>query len=269
MESYPEIDSNDRRHLIRDESEENRNSCSASAKRHKWCLIISLVLLVILLGHGLAVYFIYFQCSNINCVGLKIMTLNTWGMPKAFGSEFKTERMVAIGDEIAKGEYDMYLLEELWMRPDHETIRSKIPAGYHMTEVGELALPTCDGRVGPEFCSGLAVISRFPLLEKEFNSYTYHGDIAKMTIDGEWLARKGVGRVRVSPMEGIQVDVFVTHTAADPDPSHGYNNSYYRDRQVAELMETYIKPAKGDVVILGGDFNAGPIKKKGELNRRH
>ena len=33
--------------------------------------------------------------------------------------------------------YDVYLLSELWMRPDHETIRAKLPPGYFMTaEVG-------------------------------------------------------------------------------------------------------------------------------------
>ena len=30
----------------------------------------------------------------------------------------------------------------------------------------------------------------------------------------------------------MQVDVFATHTAADPDAWQGYNNSYYRKLQV-------------------------------------
>ena len=35
--------------------------------------------------------------------------------------------------------YDVVLLQELWMRPDHETIRSLLPAGYWMSsEVREL-----------------------------------------------------------------------------------------------------------------------------------
>ena len=29
--------------------------------------------------------------------------------------------------------YDVVLLQELWMRPDHETIRSRLPAGYWMS----------------------------------------------------------------------------------------------------------------------------------------
>ena len=40
------------------------------------------------------------------------------------------------------------------------------------------------------------------------------------------LHLKGIGRVRIEPVEGLTVDVYVTHTCAG-----GYN-SYYRQRQV-------------------------------------
>ena len=33
----------------------------------------------------------------------------------------------AIGEEIGKAEYDVYLLAELWMRPDHATIAAALP----------------------------------------------------------------------------------------------------------------------------------------------
>lgn len=59
------------------------------------------------------------------------------------------------------------------------------------------------------------------------------------------------------------MDIFVTHTAADPDPKHGYNNSYYRVKQVRELMDDYVAKSKADVVILGGDFNAEPEEEMG------
>jgi hypothetical protein len=125
-------------------------------------------------------------------------------------------------------------------------------------------LSDCEGSIGPLFCSGLSIASRFPFEEKEFNSYTYHGDPLKAAIDGEWLARKGVGRVRIRPQENVTVDVFITHTAADPDPSHNYTNEYYRVRQVDELMDKYVNKSTADVVLLGGDFNAGPHNKAGK-----
>ena len=61
----------------------------------------------------------------------------------------------------------------------------------------------------------------------------------------------------------MTVDVFVTHTAADPDLQHNYNNAYYRKAQTEELMTTYVNRSTADVVLLGGDFNAGPVNKKG------
>ncbi len=38
-------------------------------------------------------------------------------------------RMTEIGKKIALQEYDVYLLEELWMKPDHATIKSFVPEG--------------------------------------------------------------------------------------------------------------------------------------------
>ncbi len=125
------------------------------------------------------------------------MALNTWGMPALFGSKFKSERMVAIRDLLSEGTHDLYLFEELWMQPDHETVASGAPPGFTFTGFRQLALKDCDGRVAPTACSGLAVASRYPLEQVEFDSYTDHGNPAKALIDGEWFARKGVGRVRV------------------------------------------------------------------------
>ena len=109
--------------------------------------------------------------------------------------------------------------------------------------------------------------ARFPFNQIEFNSYTYHGNALNSLTDGEWLARKGVGRVRIIPAYNVSIDVFVTHTAADPDPSYNYNNEFYRQKQVEELIGTYLNESTADVILLGGDFNAGPDTKEGEALR--
>ena len=65
------------------------------------------------------------------------------------------------------------------------------------------------------------------MFQKQFLEYSYHGDILKP--DGEYWARKGAGRARISPHPSFVVDVFVTHTCAiGPD----YSNAYYREHQV-------------------------------------
>ena len=35
--------------------------------------------------------------------------------------------------------------------------------GYQMSAYGDFALPTCDGRMLPSFCSGLAIVSKYLL----------------------------------------------------------------------------------------------------------
>ena len=50
-------------------------------------------------------------------------------MPAKVGFKDKELRMKAIGKFIQKKEHDVYLLSELWMRPDHETIRALVPEG--------------------------------------------------------------------------------------------------------------------------------------------
>jgi hypothetical protein len=266
--AYPEV-SNDRELLVEaDEEGESRGSRTSQicqhAKSHKRILFFLLAVTLIVIGNGIAIYFVHIRCNSSNCLPIKVMSLNTWGMPATFGSEYKTERMKGIAAEVSKGAYDIYLLEELWMEPDYYTVRGSIPKGYYMTEFRGLALATCDGRLAPTACSGLAIISKFPFIEVEFNSYTQHGDWTKATIDGEWFARKGVGRVLLHPKEGVTMDVFITHTCADPDPRlHNYTNEWYRDQQVKELMESYVTKSKADIVLLGGDFNAGPDTNKG------
>ena len=55
----------------------------------------------------------------------------------------------------------------------------------------------------------------------DFKVYEYRGTVW----DFEWFAGKGVGRVRVEPAAGLEVDVFTTHTIADSDAAA--NNTWY------------------------------------------
>ena len=179
------------------------------------------------------------------------MSLNTWGMPHTFGSYDKEARMQAIGRYINQSQHDVVMLEELWMRPDHETIASFVPEGWYMSDYSEMTNGGCDGVVAPDGCSGLAIISRYPFIEKSFTVFHDHGSSSHFW-DGEALARKGVGRVRIEPAPGHLVDVFWTHTAASD------NNDWYRQKQVKQLVKL-VKQSDADFVILGGDFNSDPV----------
>ena len=76
-------------------------------------------------------------------IDLRVMALNVWGMPNVEDKQLRIKVLFipilvlilililissqAIGNLIAKSEFDVYLLSELWMRPDHATIEALLP----------------------------------------------------------------------------------------------------------------------------------------------
>ena len=133
----------------------------------------------------------YTFCSNClhdvdaesckNKTKLKVITLNTWGMPAAFGSKDKELRIDNIAKYIRKKMYDVYMLQELWMRSDHNSIKNLLPvgknsvtklimfiplnAGYKITAYDQLTSRFCDGRITLFMCSGLAIVSKYSFIE--------------------------------------------------------------------------------------------------------
>jgi len=272
----------DRTQLV-DEDVRTRSRSCCTCIRHKRLLLFLVALVLIISGHVVAIYFAHFKerwtCNpeEGNCVpDFKVLSFNTWGMPEAMGSQDKTQRMEAIAQELSKGEFDLYLFEELWMRPDYWTLQAKLPTyldvatnttkKYEITEYWKLTNGKCDGRIGPDGCSGLTVVSKYPIKEVEFYLYHICGNPSKIFVDGECLASKGVGRIRLENpgnLTDVKLDVYITHTVAQPPSGHGYDNIYYRVKQVEQLVEEILKKSTADAIILGGDFNTGPDFKKG------
>jgi len=185
-------------------------------------------------------------------VPFSVFSLMVWGSPGSFGVEDKETRVAALGAWIAQDkEHDVWLLNDLWMRPDHDTIKMLLPKGYHMTSVEALSAPTCDGMAAPEFCSGLAIVSRHPLNNVQFFGFSNHGDAFW---DYEYFLRRGLGVATIEMGAGHTVVIIVTSLA-----SIDYN-FWYREHQVAELVtylsDTVVKAA--DHLILAGDFNVDP-----------
>lgn len=235
--------------------------------RHPRALSILVSLLLILLGHIVVVYLIYFH----GYIKLNVLAFNVWGMPGGIGGCLdKAVRMKALAHNIRSRayEFDVLMLEELWMQEDQQLlVEAALEAGLYATRFRQLASSYCDGKVLISGCSGLTVISVYPFVEYEFNEYTWKGSIW----DGEGLAGKGIGRVRIEPRANLTVDVFVTHTIADSGTTMA-NNTWYRVKQVQELMDSYVTHSTADVAILGGDFNTPPSMNVGEpyeIIRRH
>jgi len=183
-----------------------------------------------------------------NSLSLSIMSLMVWGSPGSFGTKDKELRIEAIGNLTHRPDVDVFILSDLWMRPDHAKILQLIPEGHDMSSVEDLSLSSCDGNIAPEFCSGLALVTKFPVLDIEFTPFEVSGDLLW---DYEYFLRRGVGRARIEPQTGVTVDLFVTSLA-----SMDYNY-WYREHQVAQLLEIVDK-STAMYVVVAGDFNVDP-----------
>lgn len=121
----------------------------------------------------------------------------------------------------------------------------------------------------------MSVASRFQFQDVAFNQFKECGSLDHIGGDGECLAGKGLGSVKIRvPLGGggggageeVGVEVFVTHTIAEPPVGTGYSNAEYRVSQVGEIVAN-ATASKEQVVVVGGDFNMVPSGEEGEEER--
>lgn len=130
---------------------------------------------------------------------LKVATFNIWGL---ITSKNRQERVLAITRYFTKNPrgLDIICLQELWMADDYRSIRASLSLEFPHAHYFK------SGVVG----SGLAVFSKYPIVEAWWKGFTLTGKAHRL-FDGDWYAGKGVGAVRIKhPTIGL-VDVFNTH----------------------------------------------------------
>ena len=54
--------------------------------------------------------------------------------------------MEAIAEEVSKGEYDLYLFQELWLENDYKIIQDSLPTDYEITDFLDFSVtsPKCE-----------------------------------------------------------------------------------------------------------------------------
>lgn len=132
---------------------------------------------------------------------IKVLTLNVWGL--AYLSKARQFRIGHIADRIAKGDWDIVALQEIWVESDDwRLLRSKCSS----------RLPYSKFFLSGAFGSGLAILSRFPIKATHTHPYTLNG-LPIHVGHGDWFVGKAAGSVTLDLGGGFLVDVFDTHVS--------------------------------------------------------
>jgi endonuclease/exonuclease/phosphatase family metal-dependent hydrolase len=184
---------------------------------------------------------------------LRVLTLNTWGLPLGLSKD-KTQRLRNIGAEIAASDFDLIGLQEIWDPRDLKPILAGAKAAglryYH--HYGSAGLG-----------SGLVLFSRFPIVDVNFRRFRLRGS-AETSYHGDYIAGKGIGLARIQiPGELVDVpskliDVYLLHTIAQYQPDSHDNYKAHRAAQHYEAARFITSHSTENPVIVMGDFNSRP-----------
>lgn len=136
---------------------------------------------------------------------INILTINCWGLK--YLAKHRNARLAEIGARIATADTapDIVGLQECWTQEDYRSIRQQtqriLPYGkfYHSGIFG----------------GGLAILSKWPIVESSMVGYPLNGRPTAF-FRGDWFVGKGVAcaRIIMGPCEDDVADVFCTHVRA-------------------------------------------------------
>jgi sphingomyelin phosphodiesterase 2 len=207
---------------------------------------------------------------------LRVISLNCWGLK--FISKAHRERLSQIGSELASADPvpEIVGLQECWTQEDYNAIRER---SRHILPYGKFYWSGVFG-------GGLAILSKWPILESSMNPYKLNGRPTAF-FRGDWYVGKGVACAKIRMDDGKIVEVFCTHVRCLwLSNIHRYtpsllpsllltpglqlhapyerepNDSYLCHRtaqawQISSLMRSAYE--KGHLVLGLGDFNMIPL----------
>jgi sphingomyelin phosphodiesterase 2 len=133
---------------------------------------------------------------------IRIITLNCWGLK--FLSDLRAARLSRIGTELANAlpAPDIVGLQECWTQEDYEAIRERT---RHILPYGKFYWSGAFG-------GGLAILSKWPIVESTMQRYTLNGRPTAF-FRGDWYVGKGVACATLRMETGELVEVFNTHVS--------------------------------------------------------
>lgn len=183
-------------------------------------------------------------CNEEMALELSILTLNIWGIP--YVSKDRAIRVEAIGDVLASGNYDIVSLQEVWSDSDYQYLKKRVEG------VLPFAHYFYSGVVG----SGLALLSKYPIVSAFFHAWSVNGYVHRIQ-HGDWFGGKGVGFAKIAVNDQL-VHVYVAHLHAEYDRKC----DDYMAHRVIQAFDTaqFIESTRGNSVlqILAGDLNTEP-----------
>ncbi|CAG8581519.1 1343_t:CDS:2 [Paraglomus brasilianum] len=182
--------------------------------------------------------------SGSSTTTLTVLSLNCWGL--AVISKLRPQRMEAIADALATSAYEIVGLQEVWVYADYELIRSRTKSRFPYSKFFHSGI----------FGGGLAILSRYPVVEVSFHPYRLNGRAINF-YHGDWYVGKGVASIVIDHPVGGFTEVFNTHTHAGYGPREKDEYLSHRIAQGWEIANILrASAARGRNVIALGDFNS-------------
>ncbi|EGN93063.1 hypothetical protein SERLA73DRAFT_190227 [Serpula lacrymans var. lacrymans S7.3] len=177
---------------------------------------------------------------------IKVASLNCWGLK--YVSKDRHERIAAIASVLAKSDYNVVALQEIWVEADYEHVRQSVSSRLPHAKLFH------SGALG----AGLAIFTSWPIIATSINPYSLNGEPTD-ALGGDWFVGKAAGSVTIShPVLG-QVQIFNTHLYARGGEDGPEYNRTHRLVNAWEFAKLTRQAAElGRYVIAAGDFNSIP-----------
>ncbi|KAI9010980.1 Endonuclease/exonuclease/phosphatase [Phycomyces nitens] len=186
---------------------------------------------------------------------ISVLSLNCWGLYLIASK--RQARLDAIADIIANSDHSIVALQEVWVQEDFNIIRTK----------AHVKLPFAKYFYGGVLGSGLAILSRYPIIESSYHCYKLAGR-PLMILHGDYYVGKGCGSVCVEHPEIGIIEVFNTHLHAEYRQSLKYQSHLVSEAwELARLLRASV--SQGRQVILAGDLNSTPTTYVYQIITQH
>lgn len=176
---------------------------------------------------------------SIHARELKLLTWNTFMIPKPFKNSRQSERRQAIARELQKTDYDVIVLQEAFMDSFKTTVKSALKTTHPY-----VYWPKKVRGIFKIFDSGVMVLSKTPLHQVDKTYYT-----SCTTFD--CYASKGAIMLETN-LAGQEIQLVVTHMQSGQNPTATRVRSKQL-QQIKKMMQRNQRP--GVPQLLAGDLN--------------